>query len=329
MKIFITLLICLLIASCKKETTKTTKKGVLPSVKTIDATNVFSSQANAGGIITSEGSSVVTEKGVCWSTVPGPTISSSKTINGGGAASFTSLMTNLSPNSTYYFRAYATNNVGTAYGLTYKLSTLQGFFLNSKGVTDIDGNSYATVKIGSTLNGYQEWMSEDLRTTKFNDGSPIKNELNDSLWQFSGMAAYRYYYNDAAYPSKLYNFYTVSNGNVCPSGWHVPNTSEWSVLFSKLGSNTTIHGKFMKTPGTTDWVQSGGTNSSGFGGKGTGIVKNNGVFEKHKVEGNWWTSNSLNTQSASSYSLYSSSDIVNLVVNSKQAGLSIRCIKDN
>jgi uncharacterized protein (TIGR02145 family) len=238
-------------------------------------------------------------------------------------------MTNLSPNSTYYFRAYATNSVGTAYGLTYKFGTLQGFFLNSKGVTDVDGNSYATVKIGSTLNGYQEWMAEDLRTTKFNDGNPIKNELNDSLWQFSGMASYRYYNNDASNVSKLYNFYTVSNGNVCPSGWHVPNTSEWSILFSKLGSNTSVHGKLMKLPGTTFWEQSGGTNSSGFSGKGTGGVKSDGVFEKIKVEGRWWTSNNVNALSASAYILYSSSDNVNLIIPSKQSGLAIRCIKDN
>ncbi len=319
----------LLIASCNKDTPNITKKGVLPTVKTVDATNIFSSQANAGGIITSEGSSVVTEKGVCWSTVPGPTKASSRTIDGGGAASFTSLMINLSPFTKYYFRAYATNSEGTAYGLTYQLITLQGTFLNSKGVTDIDGNSYQTVRIGTSLSGYQEWMAEDLKTTRFNDGVVIKNELNDSIWQHSNTAAYRYYNNDPTNKSKLYNYHVVANGNVCPSGWHVPNTSDWEIIFSKLGSHSEIHGKLMKSPGTLDWEIPGGTNSSGFGGTGTGGVTSSGTFEKNKKEGRWWTSTNISNERSYAYFLYSNLDEILINSITVQNGIAIRCVKDN
>jgi uncharacterized protein (TIGR02145 family) len=330
MKFLTIIVLCFLFNSCVKETVKTTtKKGIIPTVKTIDATEIFSTQASSGGIITSEGSSTIIDKGICWSTSPSPTISSTKASSGAGASSFTSLMMNLSPATTYYYRAYATNSVGTAYGMTLKFGTLQGSFINGKGVTDVDGNSYPTVRIGSALNSYQEWMAEDLRTTKFNDGSPIKNELNDSLWQFSGMAAYRYYNNDEANISKLYNFYTVSNGNVCPSGWHVPTTSDWNILFSKLGPNSNTPGKYMKLPGTSFWEQSGGINSSGFSAKGNGLINLNGGFEKIKTDGYWWTGNSHNNLQGVAYTLKSNSESITLILPYKQSGMAIRCIKNN
>ena len=146
--------VVLLIISCSKETINTsTKKGVLPSIKTIDATDIFSAQASAGGVILNEGSSTIIAKGICWSTSTSPTIASNKTNDGPGASSFTSLLNGLNPYTRYYFRAYATNSSGTAYGSTLTFYTLVGSFGNGKGITDVDGNTYRTLLFGSDLNG--------------------------------------------------------------------------------------------------------------------------------------------------------------------------------
>ena len=221
------------------------------------------------------------------------------------------------------------NSSGTAYGLTYQLVTLQGSFLNSKGVTDIDGNSYQTVRVGTSISGYQEWMAEDLRTTKFNDGIIIKNELNDSIWQFGNSSAYRYYNNDPTNKSKLYNYLVVANGNVCPSGWNVPSKSDWNIFFSKLVSYSETYGKSMKLLVTLDWKIPGGTNSSSFGGKGTVGVNSSGAFEKNKKEDRWLTSTNISSERSYSYYLYSNLD--ETLINSipVQNGIAIRCVKDN
>ena len=88
----------------------------LPTVTTIAVTNIDATSATSGGNVTDDGEATVTARGVCWSTSHNPTISDSYTTNGTGTGSFTSSLTNLTPNTTYYVRAYATNSVGTAYG---------------------------------------------------------------------------------------------------------------------------------------------------------------------------------------------------------------------
>jgi hypothetical protein len=94
-----------------------------PLVTTEPVTNVELTTATGGGNVTSgEGYEVVT-RGVCWNTSPYPTVSSSKTIDGGGLGSYTSNITGLSPNTFYYLRAYATNGLGTAYGAQATFTT--------------------------------------------------------------------------------------------------------------------------------------------------------------------------------------------------------------
>ncbi len=88
----------------------------LPVVTTAVATNIGTASATAGGEITSDGGAAVTARGVVYSTSTGPSVSDSFTSNGTGTGSFTSELTGLTPNTTYYLRAYATNSSGTAYG---------------------------------------------------------------------------------------------------------------------------------------------------------------------------------------------------------------------
>lgn len=96
----------------------------LPTVSTTSITNITNSNANSGGIVTSQGSSPVTARGVCWSTSPNPTITNSFTTDASGTGSFTSIMNGLSGNTTYYVRAYATNSSGTSYGLQETFTTI-------------------------------------------------------------------------------------------------------------------------------------------------------------------------------------------------------------
>lgn len=90
--------------------------GTLPTVSTNNISDITENSAVSGGNISSDGGSSITVKGVCWSVNQNPTVSDSKTTDGAGINSYTSSITNLSANTTYYVRAYATNQNGTAYG---------------------------------------------------------------------------------------------------------------------------------------------------------------------------------------------------------------------
>ncbi len=98
--------------------------GEMPTVLTVGSVSVFSQSAICLGNVTSNGSSTLLAKGVCYSNVPDPTINSNKTDHGTEIGEYSSSIVNLNPNTTYYFRAYATNDEGTNYGgqMTFKTS---------------------------------------------------------------------------------------------------------------------------------------------------------------------------------------------------------------
>ena len=90
---------------------------VLPTLSTVSASSITTTSATSGGNISSDGGASITARGVVWSTSPTPTISlSTKTSDGSGTGSFTSSLSGLTPSTTYYVRAYATNSAGTGYG---------------------------------------------------------------------------------------------------------------------------------------------------------------------------------------------------------------------
>ena len=119
-------------------------------------------------------------------------------------------------------------------------------------VTDIDGNVYKTVVIGT-----QTWLAENLRTTKYNDGTQIPNVTAKSQWDNLTTDAYCWYNNDpATYKATygaLYNWYAVNTGKLCPTGWHVPSDAEWTTLTDFLGGEGYAGGK-LKEKGTAHWV---------------------------------------------------------------------------
>lgn len=132
-------------------------------------------------------------------------------------------------------------------------------------VTDIDGNIYTTVTIGTQI-----WMVENLNTTRYRDGSDILNVTDNTEWSELTIGAYCNYDNDvnnANIYGALYNWYTVNTGNLCPTGWHIPSEGEWTVLISSLGGESVAGGK-LKQIGTEYWEDPNNpaTNEVGFNG---------------------------------------------------------------
>ena len=133
-------------------------------------------------------------------------------------------------------------------------------------VTDIEGNTYKTVKTGE-----QEWMAENLRTSKYADGSEIPNVTDNTIWAANITGAYCDYSNNPSNSvvyGRLYNWYIASSTNpqnVCPTGWHVPTDDEWMILSEFLGGSAIAGGK-LKEAGTTHWAapNTGATNETGF-----------------------------------------------------------------
>lgn len=217
----------------------------LPEVHTLMVTDTGIHRANCGGNVTFDGGSAVTARGICWSTAQNPTLNDSHTDDGNGLGVFTSHITGLTPDTTYYVRAYATNSVGTAYGDQRSFTTTSPFFCGFDTVTDYDGNVYHTVEIGQ-----QCWLKENLRTTHYADGTDI---LPGGA-TFSATVAYRYAPNDNSsnvpFYGYLYNRAAVmrgaptSNANpsgvqgICPDGWHVPSGAEWMQLIHYVRSKS-------------------------------------------------------------------------------------------
>ena len=111
-----------------------------PTVTTTAISNIDKTTATGGGNVTADGGATITARGICWSTSQNPTISGDHTTDGTGTGSFTSAMTGLTANTTYYVRAYATNSAGTAYGEEVSFTTLPDGIPG-----DVDGNGSLTV----------------------------------------------------------------------------------------------------------------------------------------------------------------------------------------
>ena len=141
----------------------------LPTVTTNSVTDIKAMTAICGGNVTSDGNATVTARGICWSTNPNPTINDNKTTNGEGLGSFTSNLSNLASQTTYYVRAYAINEVGTAYGEEVSFTTLER---NANGREYVDlglSVKWATCNVGATSpEEYGNYYAWGEITTKYN-----------------------------------------------------------------------------------------------------------------------------------------------------------------
>ena len=212
------------------------------------------------------------------------------------------------------------------------IQTTSGYGLD---LADNDGNTYKTVYVGS-----QQWMAENLKVSKYNDGSAIPNVTDNTQWQNTTTGAWAYYNNDLANNAKygkLYNWYALSpttngNKNVCPTGWHVPTDAEWTVLTNYLGGATVAGGK-MKEVGTTSWnsPNTDATNTSLFTGLPGGSRTSSGSYTDGTIgnSGYWWSSTEVSTTNAWYRGIGTNFGLLyrdNFYF--KNFGLSVRCLKD-
>jgi uncharacterized protein (TIGR02145 family) len=299
----------------------------LSSVTTSLVNSITFTSAICGGKITDDGGGSITARGICWSNKVNPTIADNLTKVGTGTSDFTSSISGLSPGMTYFIRAYSTNSAGTSYGGQVIFSTKAG--AESGLVKDIEGNTYSTIRIGA-----QVWMAENLRTTKYNDGTLITNVKDDATWKTLQSEAFCWYNNDdvtnKANYGALYNWYSINTQKLCPAGWHVPTDAEWTNLTNYLGGKNVAGGK-MKDIGTNRWIRSDSsfTNSSGFTGLPGGYRRPLGNYFGISNYGYFWSSSEYyGTFSWSQYLQYDNGT-TNRDYGDKRYGLSVRCIKDN
>lgn len=199
-------------------------------------------------------------------------------------------------------------------------------------VTDIDGNNYGTVEIGSKI-----WMSENLNVEHYRNGDPIPQVQDSTEWEKLTTGAWCYYENNSANGSlygKLYNWYAVTDPRgLAPEGWHVSYITDWKALSEHLGES--YAGKKLKTK--YEWLEDGevNTNESGFngmpGGYRGGWKRTDKKYEfinKH-IDGVWWSLSKLG-ENQLVYGVYLNA-YSNEMTFRKQFltnGLSVRCVKN-
>jgi uncharacterized protein (TIGR02145 family) len=195
-------------------------------------------------------------------------------------------------------------------------------------VTDIDGNSYHTIKIGT-----QVWLVENLKTTKYNDGTNITQLTDNAAWNNLTSPGYWWYDNDPAYKNTygaLYNWYAVNTGKLAPKGWHIPTDAEWTILTTFLGGESVAGGK-MKEVGFTHWISpnTGATNSSGFTALPGGYRWYDGNFFSLKKNAEFWSSSQVDTTYAWGRELYYDSEFAFRFSDGRKLdGYSCRCLHD-
>ena len=198
-------------------------------------------------------------------------------------------------------------------------------FVQGNGVTDIDGNFYPSIILGT-----QEWMQQNLQVTKYRNGQALINAVTNSSWNTTN-GAYGIYggsnVNNTNY-GKLYNWYAVNDSRgLCPTGWHVPTTIEWSTLENYLGGTSVAAGK-LKTVDGWNTPNLGATNESGFTGLPGGYRFTDGTYWYNLQIAQWWTSTNANTTIAHASRLYYQNEGVINSTYDKKIGSSVRCLKD-
>lgn len=232
----------------------------------------------------------------------------------------------------------------------------QKFTISDKNIVfDIDGNYYETVTIGK-----QVWMAENIKATRYSDGTEIKYIEDNTEWSTLRTLmldkAYCYYNNNANNEADLYGaLYTwtaASRGEgkvvnpeqvqgICPTGWHLPSNDEWKELEMYLGMSQEEadaesfrgldQGGKLKEAGTELWQSPnyGASNSSGFTARPGGYRgKSTGEFQEISTGAYFWSATNFTDLSAIARQLYTTTSKVHFDYNSITHGFSVRCIKD-
>jgi uncharacterized protein (TIGR02145 family) len=313
----------------------------IPTVTTTTVSNITQTTATSGGDVTSDGGATVTVRGVCWSTSQNPTISDNFTSDGAGIGTFTSLITDLTPNTPYYVRAYATNTVGTGYGNEVSFTTSSSGSCGQP-FTDVrDGKTYNTVLIGS-----QCWMSQNLNLgTKIQGTQEQTNNGTIEKYCDNNDEANCTIYGGLYQWNEMMQYVTTPGvKGICPTGWHIPTDGEWCTVTQFLDpsvncgvpgwSGTNAGGKMKSTgtiqAGTGLWnaPNTGATNESGFTAVPAGRRYYDGTFNYVGGNGLWWSSSEGSTYDAWTRSLAYYGSNVFRGLSYEANGFSVRCLRD-
>ena len=282
------------------------------------------------------------EYGICWSTSNTPTVNNENTSLSikpdSVLTDYSFKMTQLESNKTYYARAFAFKNSSDIYyGNIVSFTTKDN---RGPTVTDIDGNVYHTVTIGT-----QTWMVENLKTTRYRNGDSIANVTVFDKWPKLTTGAFTCWGRDLRTIDEfglIYNWYAINdNRKIAPIGWHVPTDAEWRTLIEFLGGTSVAGGKLKET-GFKHWsppfVRWDGnvppaTNDWGFSALGGGALAQWGNSNEYSIGyggiyGYWWAANEYNSVDAWYTGMRYNSITAGTSNAEKWEGLSVRCLKD-
>ncbi len=284
-------------------------------------------RAGLEGRVISDGGEGVVESGFCWSrTNPVPTMADSVVVvTEQGYGIFCTVLTGLEAGATYYVRAYAKNGVGLAYGAVKMVSPV-----DAGTVTDVDGQVYPTVQIGGQI-----WMAENLRVTRFNDGTLIPEVNSPTAWYALTTAA-RCLYDSLAtvgVDGYLYNQLAVQTQKLAPKGWHVPTATEWDTLLNRLryeeDDDEVVAWKF-KTADNIRWKYwiGAGNDVSGFSATPAGRRLPTGETAFWGECANWWSTTRYAWDTNPYYEAFVVDNYAFTTQFEPGCGLSVRCLKD-
>jgi uncharacterized protein (TIGR02145 family) len=252
----------------------------------------------------------------------GPTASYGQSVSG---INFTgpvnkhisSALTGLTPGTTYHYRIRVENEKGIFLGKDQKVKTFSDQLM-----TDADNNKYFTTVIGNQI-----WMAENLRTTKFNDGTTIPKVTDNEAWNKLNTPAYCWFDNDSTANNgsgAIYNWYTVASGKICPAGWHIPSALEWSLLLSYLAGREI---ELMKGDyeNVNDFLWVGGLNQTGFSAERSLMRETEGYFSGTEYYHLWTSSENDSEEGRFGMIFY---NYIGISQRSKRSGLPLRCLKD-
>jgi uncharacterized protein (TIGR02145 family) len=311
--------------------------GLKPASFAKQATNITPISATLNGIVNANDLPTVVTFEYGTSTSYGNTVTASpENVSGHTNTSISANISGLITGTQYHFRVKAVNSQGTSYSANMPLSKFDP-------VTDIDGNVYKTVSIGT-----QQWMAENLRVTKYRDGTIIPYINDPGEWILSTSGAYcAIYPNDTTKVKtfgRLYNYYAVTdNRKLCPAGWHVPSDAEWTTLTDFLinngygfqGSGTDIAKSLAATSGWTTYWTAGtpgndqiNNNSSGFTALPGGVRNIVGAFSSIGMVGLWWSLTPDKDTGGWFRGINFNYTDVGRSYNPKTIGFSVRCLRD-
>jgi len=260
----------------------------------------------------------ISSMGVCWSSSHLPTINNSKTSHPFTTVKTSEQLTGLQSYEKYFVRPYITFGSVVQYGDQVIVSP-------GAKVTDIDGNVYQTVKIGSQI-----WMASNLKVTKFRDGKAINFSIDPFNW--NNMSQFYGVYcnindnpgNNTTY-GRLYNWLAVSDASkLAPVGWHIPSESEWETLRANIGS----FGSLMSVSGNWEDFSETIDNSTGFSAEPGGFKDVSGYNEDFGRAARFWSSTKAPQEfKAHTFSITDPS-LAYYELESFGVGLNVRCIRD-